>query len=329
MHTEEQPFRRQNLRLLDQAREVVRVRHYSHRTETSYIGWIKRFIFFHGVRHPAQMGTAEIRQFLSHLAIDKGVSASTQNQAFCALLFLYRHVLELPLDRIEGVPRAKKPRRLPVVLTREEVKAIFRSLDGVHLLAGTLLYGVGLRLLECLRLRVKDVDPGGNEIVVRDAKGRKDRITMLPDIARKPLVSHLEQVQRQHERDLRDGLGRVRLPYALARKYPNVDREWGWQYVFPASSYYVDRESGITYRHHLHESAVQRAVKVAVRKAGLAKPATCHTFRHSFATHLLEDGYDIRTVQELLGHKDVNTTMIYTHVLNWGGRGVRSPADGL
>jgi integron integrase len=293
------------------------------------VAWIKRFIFFHGVRHPAEMGEQEIGQFLSDLAVNEKVSASTQNQALNALLFLYQHVLNQPIGWVGDVVRAKRPKRLPVVLTRQEVKAILAQLEGAPLLVCTLLYGAGLRLSEALRTRVKDVDFVRNEIVVRDGKGEKDRVTMLPAAVKEPLLQHLEQVRRVHQADLKAGLGRAHLPYALARKYVNADREWGWQYIFPASSHFVDRQTGIRHRYHLHESVVQKAVKQAVRRAGLTKPASCHTFRHSFATHLLEDGYDIRTVQELLGHKDVSTTMIYTHVLNRGGRGVRSPVDSL
>ncbi|MBI1745772.1 MAG: integron integrase [Acidobacteria bacterium] len=316
-------------KLLEQVRQAIRVRHYSYRTEQAYVAWITRFIFFHGKRHPAEMGEPEIRQFLSDLAVSKKVSASTQNQALNALLFLYRHVLNQPLGWVGDVVRAKRPKRLPMVLTRQEVKALLAQLEGVPLLVGTLLYGAGLRLLEALRLRVKDVELVRNEIVVRDGKGEKDRVTMLPAAVKEPLLQHLEQVRCLHQTDLKAGLGRAHLPYALARKYVNADREWGWQYVFPATSHFVDKETGIRHRYHLHESVVQKAVKEAVRRAGLAKPASCHTFRHSFATHLLEDGYDIRTVQELLGHKDVSTTMIYTHVLNRGGKGVRSPVDSL
>ena len=275
------------------------------------------------------MGEPEVNEFLTHLAVDERVAASTQNQALAALLFLYERVLRRPLGRIEGVVRARRPRRLPVVLTRPEVRAVLDGLDGTPRLMCMLLYGSGLRLLECLRLRVKDVDFQRNEITVRDGKGAKDRVTMLPAAAREELLAHLEKVQRQHARDLARGLGRAPLPDALARKYPGADRQWAWQWVFPASSHYIDRHTRVRHRHHLHESVVQRAVKEAVRRAEVAKPASCHTFRHSFATHLLEDGYDIRTVQELLGHKDVKTTMIYAHVLNRGGKGVRSPMDGM
>jgi integron integrase len=314
-------------RLLDRVREAIRLRHYSPRTEDAYVGWIRRFIFFHGVRHPAEMGAAEINQFLTDLAVNGHVSASTQNQAFSALLFLYQQVLQVPLEQIQGVVRANRPRRLPVVLSREEVRLVLASLGGVPLLVCSLLYGAGLRLFEALSLRVKDVDFLRHEILVRDGKGQKDRVSMLPVVVHEPFRTHLDAVRRLHERDLSRGLGRAPLPDALARKYPAAGREWGWQWVFPASSHYVERGTGMRHRYPVQESVVQRAVKEAVRRAGLAKPASCHTFRHCFATHLLEDGYDIRTVQELLGHRDVSTTMIYTHVLNWGGKGVRSPLD--
>ena len=275
------------------------------------------------------MGAREAGAFLTSLAADRGVSASTQNQALSALLFLYREVLGDPLPFVEGVVRARRPHRLPVVLTRHEVRAVLGHLAGPARLVALLLYGGGLRLLEALTLRAKDVDLAGGELLVRGGKGAKDRRTVLPTVASRPLTAHLERVRRLHARDLARGAGRVALPGALAAKYPAAAREWGWQWVFPAARVYRDAATGEVRRHHLHESAVQRAVRAAVLRAGVAKPATCHTFRHAFATHLLEDGYDIRTVQELLGHADVRTTMIYTHVLNRGGRGVRSPADGL
>lgn len=269
-----------------------------------------------------------MNQFLTDLAGNKKVSASTQNQALSALLFLYRQVLSKPLLRLEELVRAKKPKRLPVVMTKPEVKAVLSRLEGAPKLVSLLLYGTGMRLMECLRLRVKDIDFELNQIVIRDGKGQKDRVTMLP--AKERLREHLKEVRRLHEKNVAEGFGSVFLPEAVARKYPNAEREWGWQYVFPASARSRDPRSDIIRRHHLHESVVQRAVKAAVRRAGLTKPVSCHMFRHSFATHLLEDGYDIRTIQELLGHKDVSTTMIYTHVLNQGGgRGVRSPADTL
>jgi integron integrase len=319
----------QKPKLLDQVREAIRVRHYSLRTEKAYVQWVKRFILFHNKRHPQYMGETEIGQFLSSLATDARVSASTQNQALNALLFLYREVIAQPVEYIDGVVRAKRSRRLPVVLTCQEVKAILSVLDGSEWLMGMLLYGAGLRLMECLRLRVKDIDYSNNQIIVRAGKGDKDRVTMLPTAVQEPLRKHLKKVNIQYQRDIARGQGGASLPNALDRKYPNAAREWGWQFVFPASRYARDPRSGAWRRHHLHESVLQKAVKDACRRAGLAKPAGCHTFRHSFATHLLEDGYDIRTVQELLGHKDVSTTMIYTHVLNRGGRGVCSPADRL
>jgi integron integrase len=316
-------------KLLDQVRQAIRTRHYSFKTEKAYVGWIKRFIFFHNKRHPAEMGETEIAQFLSSLAHDACVSASTQNQALNAILFLYRQVLGKDIGYINGVVRARRPTRLPAVLTRQEVKSILSLLKGAEWIMATLLYGAGLRLMECMRLRVKDADFSSNQIVVRSGKGNKDRVTMLPGSVKEPLYRHLERVKEQYRRDLELGYGGVSLPDALERKYPNAAREWSWQWVFPASKLYIDRQTGAKKRHHLHESVLQRAIKEAVRKAGISKPAGCHTFRHSFATHLLEDGYDIRTVQELLGHKDVSTTMIYTHVLNRGGRGVYSPADRL
>jgi len=316
-------------RLLDRVREAVRRLHYSPRTEEAYVYWIRRFIFHHGLRHPGQMGADEVRSFLSHLAVHQRVSASTQNQALNALVFLYRRVLDRDVGLLEGVERAKRIRRLPVVLSRAEARVLFMHLEGVPLLVCKLLYGAGLRVLEGLRLRVKDVDFDRNEITVRDGKGAKDRITMLPASARAGLQAHLALVQRLHDSDLRGGLGRAPLPGALLLKYPSADREWIWQYVFPASSYYLDRRTGLRHRHHVHETVIQKAVAQAARQAGVPKRVTPHTLRHSFATHLIEDGYDIRTVQELLGHQDVQTTMIYTHVLNKGGRGVRSPADNL
>lgn len=316
-------------RLLDQVRQAIRTRHYSYMTEKAYVGWIKRFIFFHHKRHPAEMGEAEIAQFLSSLASDSHVSASTQNQALNALLFLYHEVLGKEIGYISGVVRAKRPKRLPVVLTRDEVKSILGLLDGLEWIMGMLLYGAGLRLMECLRLRVKDVDFSRNEIQVRSGKGDKDRLTMLPAAVKEPLLRHLELVRKQYEADVKNGFSGVFLPYALEPQVPNAARQWGWQWLFPASKFYVDPQSGKILRHHLHESVLQKAVRGAVLKAGMSKPASPHTFRHSFATHLLEDGYDIRTVQELLGHNDVSTTMVYTHVLNKGGRGVSSPADRL
>jgi integron integrase len=319
----------QKPKLLDQVRQAIRTRHYSDKTEKAYAHWIKRYIFFHNKRHPLEMSEPEIGQFLSSLATDGHVSASTQNQAFNALLFLYDAVLDKKIGLIDGVVRAKRPQRLPVVLTKEEVKKVIDRMTGVPRLMAILLYGGGLRLMECCHLRVKDIDFSRNEIVIRAGKGDKDRHTMLPTGIKESLSRHMEAVRCQHQEDIEKGLGRVALPNALERKYPNAGREWPWQWVFPAPQHYADRVTGEKRRHHLHESVLQRAVRDAVVRASISKPASCHTFRHSFATHLLEDGYDIRTVQELLGHRDVSTTMVYTHVLNRGGRGVRSPADSL
>ena len=316
-------------KLLDQVRDAIRTRHYSYRTEEAYVGWIKRFILFHGKRHPAEMGPAEITQFLTSLAVQRHVSASTQNQALAAVLFLYKDVLGCDPGWLDDIVRAKRPQRLPLVLTRAEVGALLAALTGVRWIMTMLLYGSGLRLKECLRLRVKDVEFTRNEIVVREGKGKKDRVTMLPAAVKEPLAAHLVGVRRLHEKDLRAGLGRVQLPNALARKYPNADREWGWQWVFPGARICTDPRFGAPQRYHLHKSVPQRAIHAAARQAGLTKPVGPHTMRHSFATHLLEAGYDIRTVQELLGHRDVRTTMIYTHVLNRGGHGVQSPADRL
>jgi integron integrase len=275
------------------------------------------------------MGKEEVERFLSYLAVERDVAASTQNQAFSALLFLYRDVLGVELEWLDGIVRAKRPKTLPVVLTRDEVRSVLGRLRGVNLIAATLLYGAGLRLLECLGLRIKDVDFGYRQITVRGGKGNKDRVTVLPVSVDDRLKLHIEDVRVLFEKDLKDGGGYVTLPGALQRKYSNADRAWGWQWVFPAHRPYVDPETGLRYRHHLDETVLQRAVKEAASLAGVQKHVTCHTFRHSFATHLLEDGYDIRTIQELLGHRDVSTTMIYTHVLNRGGRCVRSPMDVL
>ncbi|WP_439861356.1 integron integrase [Pseudomonas sp. MBLB4136] len=314
-------------KLLDQLREQIRVRHYSFRTETVYLHWVRQFIRFHKLCHPADMGAEEVEQFLSYLAVQRTVSASTQNQALAALLFLYKQVLRIELPWLDGVVRAKRPERLPLVLSREETQRLLAQFSGeVGLITG-LLYGSGMRLMEAVRLRVKDVDFQRREILVRDGKGMKDRVTLLPDTLRDGLQAHLAWVKAQHERDLAEGFGEVYLPFALARKYPAAPREWGWQYVFPASRRSVDPRSGAERRHHFDEQRVQRAFKPALRAAGIIKPATPHTLRHCFATHLLESGQDIRTVQELLGHADVKTTMIYTHVLNRGGLGVLSPLD--
>jgi integron integrase len=316
-------------RLLDRVAHEVRVRHYSRRTEEAYCAWVRRFILFHDKRHPAMMGEEEVAGFLTWLATRRRVSANTQSQALSALLFLYRDVLHFDVEWVHNIVRAKPSRRLPVVLTRDEVVALLRHLSGTPWIVATLLYGSGLRLLEGLRLRVKDLEPGAMQLTVRSGKGQKDRITMLPRTVKEPLRRHLETIGLQHDQDIARGGGWVEMPHALALKYPNAGQEWGWQWVFPASRTYIDPATGQRRRHHLHETVLQRAVRDAVRRSGLAKPASCHTLRHSFATHLLEDGYDIRTVQELLGHRDVGTTMIYTQVLNRGGRGVLSPADKL
>ena len=313
-------------KLLDQVRDAIRRKHYSIRTEQAYVNWIRRYIFFHSVRHPAEMGAPEIEAFLTHLAVEEKVAASTRNQALSALLFLYREVLHQDPGPIDAL-RAGKPKRLPTVLTRGEVRQTFAHLSGAYLLMAKLLYGSGLRLMECLRLRVKDLDFARRAIIVRDGKGEKDRVTILPESLVAPLQDHLRGVKRLHEEDLARGYGAVYLPYALARKYPNGEREWTWQYVFPSRRLSVDPRSGAVRRHHLDESGLQKAVRTAAQKAGINKHVTPHTFRHSFATHLLEAGYDIRTVQELLGHKNVKTTMIYTHVLNRGGLAVHSPLD--
>ena len=316
-------------RLLDQLRAAIRVRHYSIRTEESYVRWVREFILFHHKRHPEDLGEAEVSRYLTHLAVNHKVTASTQNQALSALLFLYRNVLKRELGQFQDIEKAKRPQRLPMVFTREEVRAVLAQLEGTEWLMASLLYGAGLRLMECLRLRAKDLDFSYRQVVVRDGKGQKDRVTLLPEALIKPLQRHLERVKALHTADLKEGFGEVYLPDALARKYPNACREWGWQYVFPSSKRSVDPRSGAVRRHHQDENTLQRAVGAAVRRAGLIKPGSCHTFRHSFATHLLEDGYDIRTVQELLGHQDVRTTMIYTHVMNKGGKGVRSPLDSI
>jgi integron integrase len=316
-------------RLLAQVRVRIRFKHYSLRTEQAYVDWIKRFIRFHGNRHPSELSTRDVEQFLTHLASDLNVAASTQNQAQSALLFLYREVLALELPRLDGVVRAKTASRLPTVLTRSEVARLLDAFGIAHRLVAELLYGTGMRIMEAVRLRVKDVDLERREILVRDGKGAKDRVTVLPDRLVGPLRRQLRETERLHALDLQDGCGAVWLPFALERKYPNACRDWGWQYVFPADRRSLDPRSGIERRHHISDQSVQRAMREALRICGIAKLATPHTLRHSFATHLLEAGHDIRTVQELLGHADVSTTMIYTHVLNRGGRGVVSPLDRL
>lgn len=315
-------------KLLERVRGAIRVRHLSLRTEKAYLQWIRRYILFHRKRHPLEMGEKEINEFLTHLAVEKRVSPSTQTQALCALLFLYRTVLEREIGDLELV-RAKRRRKLPVVLTREEVRSVLCHLQGRDHLFITLLYGTGMRLMEGLRLRVKDIDFSFDQITIRDGKGAKDRVTMLPDSVKLALREHLESVKTLHDQDLREGGGEVYLPYALSSKYVNAPAAWAWQFVFPAPDLSVDPRSGARRRHHVHERWMQRAFQEAVRKTGISKSATCHTLRHSFATHLLMSGYDIRTVQELLGHSSVKTTMIYTHVLNRGGRGVQSPLDSL
>ena len=317
------------LRLLERLRNRLRTRHYSPRTERTYCDWVRRFVLYHERRHPRSMGEAEIASFLTHLATERRVSASTQNQALQAILFLYNHVLGQPVGTVHGVERAKRPRRLPIVLSAAEVRSLLSRLSGVSRVCGVLMYGSGLRVSECVSLRVKDLDFDRFEITVRGGKGNKDRRVPLPRVAIPALRTHLDRVRQQFQRDLARGLTGAALPEALERKLPNAGRDWAWQWVFPAARVYVDRESGAKRRHHYHESAIQRAVTSAVRASGMSKRATCHSFRHSFATHLLESGSDIRTIQELLGHTDIRTTMVYTHVLNRGGLAVASPADKL
>jgi integron integrase len=313
-------------KLLDRVRDALRLKHYSYRTEQAYIGWITRYILFHNRRHPKDLGAPAVEAFLTYLAVNENVAASTQNQALSALLFLYREVLHRDLGPVDAL-RARRPRRLPTVLTQEETRRLLGQLSGMYGLMARLLYGSGLRLMECLRLRVKDLEFERRAIVVRDGKGEQDRVTILPDSLIPMLEEHLMRVKRLHEEDLARGNGAVYLPDALERKYPNANREWGWQYVFPSGRLSVDPHSGAVRRHHLDESGLQKAVRQAARRAGIVKPVGPHTLRHCFATHLLENHYDIRTVQELLGHKDLKTTMIYTHVLNRGGLAVRSPLD--
>ena len=320
---------RRRPRLIEELRQALRSKHYSRRTEQSYCNWVKRFLRFHRMRHPDRMGEAEINAFLSHLALRRKVSASTQNQALSAILFLYKRVLKKEIGILGDVIRARRPKHLPIVMTREEVSALLSRLEGQDWLMCSLMYGAGLRLTECLGLRVQDIDFGANQIVVRSGKGFKDRVTVLPQAAKSALVDHLREVRQVHKRDLAEGYGRTPMPYALAKKYPRADRQWRWQFVFPQKHRWVNRQTGDQGRYHVDESIVQKRVKRAVEEAGLTKRVSCHVFRHSFATHLLEAGYDIRTVQELLGHKDVRTTMVYTHVLNRGGKGVRSPMDSM
>jgi integron integrase len=314
-------------KLLEQVRHKIRLKHYSIRTEQSYVAWIRRFILFHDKRHPAEMGTAEVEAFLTDLAVRGRVAASTQNQAFCAILFLYKQVLKMDTLKDLDAVRAKRPLRLPTVLSFDEVMSLIDAIPGVFQLVIKMLYGGGLRGIEAVRLRVNDVDFALNQIMVRDGKGRKDRLTMFPDDVKAGLRAHLKRVKIQHENDLQKGYGSVFLPDALERKYKNASKQWGWQYVFPSKTLSIDPRSGIKRRHHLHLASLNNAVKKAADLVGIHKNISSHCFRHSFATHLLEDGYDIRTVQELLGHKDVKTTQIYTHVLNKGPKAVRSPLD--
>ena len=314
-------------KLLDQVRGKIRLKHYSIRTEQAYLYWIKRFILHSDKEHPKNLGAEAVERFLTYLAVEGKVASSTQNQAKSALLFLYREILGIELGWLDDIEQAKTPKRLPVVLTRHEVQALLSRFQGTHWLIGTLLYGTGMRIMECLRLRVKDVEFSRQEILIRDGKGFKDRVTMLPDVLVNPLKEHFQKVQALHAQDLVAGYGSVYMPNALEKKYPTASRDWGWQYVFPTEGMSTDPRSGETRRHHVQDQTFQRAMKQAVRDANIVKPATPHTLRHSFATHLLEGGYDIRTVQELLGHSDVSTTMIYTHVLNKGGKGVKSPMD--
>jgi integron integrase len=313
--------------LIAVVREKMRTRHLALRTEQAYVQWLRRFIAFHRRKHPREVGAAGVEQFLTHLAVDRKVSAATQNQALQALLFVYRHVLEIDLPWLDGVTRAAQPKRLPVVLTRQEVHALLAQLQGTPWLLASLLYGSGLRLTEGLRLRVKDIAIERGELIVREPKGGRDRVTTLPSMLEAALRAHLARLRAWFEEERRAGRPGVSLPFALARKYPHAPTQWGWQYLFPSAGLSVDRELKLSVRHHMHEKGIQRAVQAAVRRAGISKPASCHTLRHCFATHLLEDGYDIRTVQELLGHSDVKTTMIYTHVMTKGANGVRSPLD--
>jgi integron integrase len=325
--TKSQTVHKQKPRLLEAVHQAIRTLHYSRRTEEAYVGWIRRFIYWSGKRHPATLGASEVSAFLSYLATERNVAAATQNQALAALLFLYRHVLGMELEWFDDLVRAKRPVRLPVVLSPDEVSVLLGQLQGIRWLMASLLYGAGLRLMEYLRLRVKDIDFSYRQILVRSGKGGKDRVTMFPESTVQPVQKQLGHAKQLHEFDLREGFGETHLPNALARKYPRAGFEWGWQYLFPATKRSVDPDDAVIRRHHLHDSVLARALKEARRRAGIAKPISAHVLRHSFATHLLQSGYDIRTVQELLGHSDVSTTMIYTHVLNRGGRGVRSPLD--
>jgi integron integrase len=314
-------------KLLDQVRSVLRVKHYSYRTEQNYIHWIKRYIYFHNKKHPSDLNEKKISEFLSFLAVKEKVSASTQNQAMCAIVFMYKNVIKKEIGEFKELVWAKRPKKIPVVFTIDEANSVIKNLSGIHQVLAKLLYGAGLRLQECLQLRIKDLDFKYKQIYIRNGKGNKDRVTMLPDSLIEELKDQVSKVNTIHKKDLGNGFGSVYLPFALEKKYPSASKEFGWQYVFPGKNISEDPRTGIKRRHHIHETVLRKAVKVAIKKSEIHKQAGCHTFRHSFATHLLEQGYDIRTVQELLGHKDVNTTMVYTHVLNRGASGVRSPLD--
>jgi integron integrase len=327
MQPQQSPSKTQGKKLLEQVSDSLRLKHYSYRTEETYLTWIKRFILFHGKRHPKEMASPEIEAFITHLAVERNVAVATQNQALSAILFLYKYVLKKEIEMPPSLVRPGRPKRLPTVLSQAEVTKVIAQMHGVSKIMTKLLYGSGLRLMECMRLRVKDIDFENRQIIVRDGKGENDRATILPDSVVAELKLHLENVKAIHEKDLREGYGETNLPYALNVKYPNASREWVWQYIFPASQRSTDPQTGVIRRHHLDESVLQRAVREAAQRAKINKPVSPHTFRHSFATHLLQNGYDIRTVQELLGHKDVKTTMIYTHVLQRGGLAVKSPLD--
>lgn len=315
-------------KILGHIKTVIRTHHYSKRTEEAYIKWIKEYLNFHKNKNPNILGSAEISSYINYLAIRRNVSASTQNLALCSIIFLYKQVLKKEINEIDLI-RAKKPKKLPVVFTRKEIKEILDQIKGINWIMVNLLYGAGLRLMECVRLRVKDIEFEYKQVIVRDGKGKKDRITILPGILIEKLEEHISRVEKLHKKDLQNGFGSVYLPYALDKKYPNAGKEPGWQYLFPSPQISIDERTGEKRRHHIDENVLQRVVKIAIKNAGIKKTGSCHTFRHSFATHLLEDGYDIRTVQELLGHENVNTTMIYTHVMKKGGLGVKSPADNL
>lgn len=314
-------------KILDLVRESIRLKHYSIRTEEAYVNWIKRYILFHNKKHPVDLSEVHIRKYLSHLAVKQKVAASTQNQALNAIVYLYKNILKIELGDLGTIERAKRSRSIPVVFSQTEAKNVLDNMSGVNKLMASLLYGTGMRLMECVRLRIKDVDFGNNQILVRDGKGNKDRITVLPEKLKEILKIQIKRVKLTHQQDLLEGFGTVHLPNALSKKYPSAGKSIGWQFIFPASKVSKDPRSDKVHRHHIHESLLQKAVNKAIKKTKIEKPASCHTFRHSFATHLLENGYDIRTVQDLLGHANVKTTMIYTHVLNKGGLAVKSPLD--